>query len=288
MIDLIVFGLMWGISISFTALALGTTWRILGILDFGLAGVYAVAAFALYTLHVELGLTLWLALPLAVAVGPGLQLAIYAGIYRPFLNKRKPLATLVLLSLAVLYICENLLSLGFTSAGRMVVTSPPLFIDLAGLSLTLLDLVSALVLAVVVLALWLMFRRTGLGLALRASATNPELAQLFGVSPERVRVAVFGLAGGLTALASVLVALYQPITPSAGFNPLLFAFAALVIASAGSGVGLLAHVVAGIGLGVLTGLSLVVIPSQWQLAVPFGAMLIFTMVRRSTRRQRAV
>ena len=288
MMELIAFGLVWGVTVSFLALALGTTWRILGILDFGLAGVYAVVAYALYTFHVELGMPIWLAVPLSVAVGPVLQVAIYAIAYRPFLIQRRPLATLVLISLAVLYICENALSLIYTSSGRMVLTSVPMRLEVASVSLTIIDIANVAVLMVIVIGLQLMFRFSDLGLSLRATATNPELARIFAVSPERVRITVLGLAGGLTSISSVLLSLYEPITPSGGFNPLLFAFAAIVVASTKSGIGIGAHVLAGLGLGLLAGISLIVIPSQWQLAVPFAAMLVFSLVRRSVSTQRTV
>jgi len=288
MMELVIFGLVWGVSVSFLALALGTTWRILGILDFGLAGVYAVAAYALYTFHVELGIPIWFAVPLTVVVGSILQLVIYAVAYRPFLIQRRPMATLVLISLAVLYICENALTLFYSSSGRMVLTSLPFRFELAGVSLTIIDIANVVVLVVIVIGLKLMFRYSDLGLSLRATATNPELARIFAVSPERVRITVLGLAGGLTSISSVLLSIYEPITPSGGFNPLLFAFAAIVVASTKSGIGVGAHVLAGLGLGLLTGVSLIVIPSQWQLAVPFAAMLVFSLVRRSVSTQRTV
>lgn len=288
MIDLIVFGLIWGVSVSFTAVALGTTWRILGMLDFGLAGVYALVGYTLVLMHAVLGAPVWIAIPLALLVGPLAQVGFYRGVYAHFLRRRKPLAVLVLLGLAVLYVCENVIALSFGSAGQLVMTSAPPYIALGKISLSIIDVISMLVLAAVAVALHLLFRFTGIGLALRAAASNPDLAQVFGISMERVRMAIFGLSGFLVAIPAVLAALFDPITPTAGFNPLLFGFAALVIASVKVGVGVGPHMLAGLGLGLLTGLSLMVIPSQWQLAVPFVTMLLVSIVRRQRTVQRSV
>lgn len=288
MIDLIVFGLIWGVSVSFTAVALGTTWRILGMLDFGLAGVYAIVGYTLVLLHVVLGTSLWLAIPVALAVGTILQVGFYRLVYAHFLRNRKPLAVLVLLGLAVLYICENVIALSFGSAGQLVLTSAPPRIDIGTISLSIIDVISPLILAAVALVLYLLFRFSGIGLALRAAASNPDLAQVFGISLERVRMAIFGLSGFLVAIPALLTALFDPITPTAGFNPLLFGFAALVIASVKVGVGIGPHMLAGLGLGLLTGLSLIIIPSQWQLAVPFVTMLLVSIVRRQRTVQRSV
>lgn len=288
MIELIVFGLIWGVSVSFTTVALGATWRILGMLDFGLAGVYAIVGYTLVLLHVVLEAPLWLAVPLALLVGPVFQVGFYRGVYGHFLRNRKPLAVLVLLGLAVLYVCENAIALCFGSAAQLVLTVPPPRATVGAISLSIVDLISVLALAAVALALHLLFRFTGIGLALRAAASNPDLAQVFGVSLEGVRMAIFGLSGLLIAIPAVLAALFDPITPAGGFNPLLFGFAALVIASVKEGVGVGPHILAGLGLGLLTGLSLMVIPSQWQLAVPFATMLLVSIVRRQRVVQRSV
>ncbi len=288
MIDLIVFGLIWGVSVSFTAVALGTTWRILGMLDFGLAGVYAVVGYTLVLLHVVLGAPLWLAVLAGLAVGPILQVGFYRIVYAHFLRHRKPLAVLVLLGLAVLYICENAIALSFGSAGQLVLTTAPPRIEIGAINLSIIDVLSLLLLALVAAGLHLLFRFTGIGLALRAAASNPDLAQVFGVDLQRVRMAIFGLSGFLVAIPALLAAVFDPITPSAGFNPLLFGFAALVIASVKVGVGIGPHMLAGLGLGLLTGLSLIVIPSQWQLAVPFVTMLLVSVVRRQRSVQRSV
>lgn len=288
MFDLIVFGLIWGVSVSFTAVALGTTWRILGMLDFGLAGVYAVVGYTLVLLHVVLGASLWLAIPAGLVVGTILQIGFYRFVYAHFLRNRKPLAVLVLLGLAVLYICENIIALSFGSAGQLVLTSAPPRIDIGTISLSIIDVISPSILIVVAVALYLLFRFSDIGLALRATASNPDLAQVFGISLERVRMAIFGLSGFLVAIPALLATLFDPITPTAGFNPLLFGFAALVIASVKVGVGVGPHMLAGLGLGLLTGLSLIVIPSQWQLAVPFVAMLLVSIVRRQRTVQRSV
>lgn len=288
MIDLLLFGLIWGVSVGFVAVALGTTWRVVGMLDFGLAGIYAAVAYTLLYCYERLGWPVWAAILAALAVGPLLQAVVYQLLYRRFLEQQKPLAVLVLLGLAVLYICENVIALGFGSAGQLVLTSDVPHVKLGGLNLSAIDGANLVALCVVVVALQMLFRLTGVGLSLRGTAANPLLASVFGVELGRVRLAVFALSGLLIAVPAVLASLYEPMTPSGGFTPLLFGFAALVVASVRIGMGVVAHALAGIGLGLLTGIGLLVLPSQWQLAIPFGAMLVITAVRKNRPAQRSV
>jgi branched-subunit amino acid ABC-type transport system permease component len=282
MLDLAVYGVVWGASIAFVTLALGLSWRVLGILDFGLAGVYALVGYVLYVLVGIYELSLWIAVPLALLSAPLAQLLIYRLIYAHFLATRQSLATVVLISLAVLYIIQNVIVLIFGSAGQVVITSMPVRVNLGVTSLLVTDLVLLASLAVTMIAIHLLLARTNLGLTLRGMAGNPDLAQTFGVNGDRVRQIVFGLSGLLVAIPAVIGSLYDPITPVMGFNPILFAFAGFVIASVRVGLGHIRYIVAGLLLGLMTGMSLIAIPSQWQLAVPFGAMVLITVVRFST------
>jgi branched-subunit amino acid ABC-type transport system permease component len=281
MLSLASFGAVWGASIAFVAVALGLSWRVLGILDFGLAAVYAVVAYLQYTAVRDFGIAVWLAAPLALIGGIALQFVIYRAVYAHFLRTRQSLATVVLLSLAVLYVCQNILVLCFGSAGQVILTTPPVRLQLGALSMLAIDLATVVSLLVVLGLLYLLFVRTRLGLAMRGMAVNPELARTLGVSPERVRAMTFCLTGAIVAVPAIIGSLYDPITPTIGFNPILFAFAAFVIASVRSGLGIAQYALCGVALGLVTGLSLLFIPSQWQLAVPFAAMVVVTVVRRN-------
>ena len=68
------------------------------------------------------------------------------------------------------------------------------------------DLATLAITAAVVGALSLFFRRTQLGLALRAAASDLEAAVAAGVSPETVARVAWALAAGVAAVAGVLLA----------------------------------------------------------------------------------
>lgn len=281
MIELAVFGLVWGCSIAMMTLALGISWRVLRILDFGLAGVYAVAAYAQFLAIRLLEWPVWAGVLAALAAGVGIQCLAYFAVYAHFLRRKEGLATVVLLSLAVLYVLQNALILIFGSAGQMALMSAAPQVPLGGYTPPITDVVSVLALVVTVAALLLVFNRTSAGLTMKATADNAELAQTFGVSPQRIRLATFALAGLLASIPAAVGSLYEPVTPVSGFTPILFAFAAFVIAAVRKGLGIVEYAFAGLLLGLVTSVCLLVIPSKWQLAVPFAAMTLVTAMRRS-------
>ena len=108
--------------------------------------------------------------------------------------------------------------------------------------------------AVVVLAgLWLVLKRTRLGLVMRATRLDSEMALAFGIPVNRVYALVFGLGAGLAALGAVLIVPIQQAHYLMGGDPLLLSFIAVIIGGLGSLPGtLLAAVLIGMSDGIIS------------------------------------
>ena len=63
-----------------------------------------------------------------------------------------------------------------------------------------------LVVPAIVAALGLFLTRTRFGLAVRASASNPDTARVFGTSPRRVSTIVWAISGAFAATTAILIA----------------------------------------------------------------------------------
>jgi branched-subunit amino acid ABC-type transport system permease component len=129
----------------------------------------------------------------------------------------------------------------------------------------------------VIIALWVFFRRTVVGLAMRAASLNSDAARGVGVMTDRTAVIAFGLSAGLAAIGGVLV------TPLAGADPVtgafiftLKGFAAAALGGLGSFPG---AVYGGLALGLVESLSGAYISSSWQAAVPFAVLLLIFFLR---------
>ncbi|MDQ7085270.1 MAG: hypothetical protein Q9M36_10245 [Sulfurovum sp.] len=78
--------------------------------------------------------------------------------------------------------------------------------------------------AVLVLGFTLyLWYKTKFGLAMRAIADNPELSQVFGIPKDRIILYAFGLGSCYAVLGGILVGFDTGITPTFGFNLLLYA-----------------------------------------------------------------
>ena len=107
--------------------------------------------------------------------------------------------------------------------------------------------------AVLLLATWYGMSRTKLGLYMRATQQDLEIAQAFGVPVRRVYATVFALGAMLAAVAGVLIVPVQQAHYLMGLDPLLLSFIVVIIGGLGSLKGtVVAAFVIGLGDGVVS------------------------------------
>ncbi len=107
--------------------------------------------------------------------------------------------------------------------------------------------------ALLLLGVWLAMARTRLGLYMRATQQNQEMAQAFGVPVRRIYAIVFALGAMLAAAAGVLVVPIQQAHYLMGLDPLLLSFIVVIVGGLGSLRGtVVAAFVIGISDGVIS------------------------------------
>ncbi|MGW4420645.1 branched-chain amino acid ABC transporter permease [Streptosporangium sp. NPDC004631] len=134
-------------------------------------------------------------------------------------------------------------------------------------------------LAVESLAVYLLLRRTTLGLWMRASAANPESSALVGIDVKRMLMLGWGLAGVFGAIAGILIAPRVFLEPNMMSGILLYAFAAVILGGLDS---VLGAVVGGVLIGVienLVGTYVTVIGPDLKVVVPLVVIVLVLMLR---------
>ena len=127
------------------------------------------------------------------------------------------------------------------------------------------------VLAALMFSLHLFLNHTLFGKALRASSINRTGAELFGINVGRFRLFCFALAGGMGALAGIII------TPIAftGYNVGLLASLKGLVVSIVGGWEIGNTVVAGLALGLLEGFFAGFVSTGWGDALSLGVMIVF-------------
>jgi branched-chain amino acid transport system permease protein len=157
-------------------------------------------------------------------------------------------------------------------AGPIEVASVQL---LPGVWLGLLPLIQFVVAVAVIGGLQLLFYRTALGRAFRATSDDQPVAQLMGLDTRHVFAMAMALSMAVIAIAGVFLAVRANFDPAIGPARLIFGFEAVVIGGLGSMWGTLAG---GIILGVSQAIGAQINPG-WQVLAGHIVFLVILAVR---------
>jgi len=136
--------------------------------------------------------------------------------------------------------------------------------------------------------IYLFFRGTRLGLAMRAAAANPESARLVGIRVGWMTALGWGLAAAIGAVGGMLIAPVVFLEPNMMFGVLLYGFAGAVLGGLTSPAG---AVIGGFAVGVIENLAGTFIPyvgRDLKLTIALVVIVAVLMVRPSGIFGRAV
>jgi branched-chain amino acid transport system permease protein len=157
-------------------------------------------------------------------------------------------------------------------SGAIETASIPLGGGIAVGVVPLLTLLSAIA---VIVFLNLIFYRTPIGRAFRATSDDLEVAQLMGIDHNRIYASAMGLAFVVIAIAALYLGLRANFDPTIGPARLLYAFEAVIIGGLGSFWGTLAG---GIVLGLAQTIGARIDP-EWQILSGHLAFLVVLVIR---------
>lgn len=129
---------------------------------------------------------------------------------------------------------------------------------------------------VLTIALTTYFSRTFTGRAIKAVGQDEGALQLMGADPVRIKQLAFGIATGVNALAGAMLIIVGPVEPALDRVYIGRTFCVVVLAGLGSMSGTLA---AGLILGVIESVVMMLFGTSWAPAVAFGLLLLILGVR---------
>ena len=271
----IVQGALLGGLYALYAAGLSLIFGVMRLINLAHGDLIVLAAFVLLAMVTAFGLPLPVALlillPFAFALGWALQ--------RYLLNRT--LGDDILLPLLVTFglqiVIQNGLLVAFSADSRKLSLGPieTQSVNLFGLSIGVVPLITFAVAVVVLGALSYIFYGTGLGRRLRATSDSTEVVQLMGVNPRVIFAIAMGISFVVLTIAAFFMGIRSNFDPSVGPARLLYAFEAVVIGGLGSLWGTLAG---GIILGVAQAIGARINP-EWQILAGHLVFLLFIIIR---------
>jgi branched-chain amino acid transport system permease protein len=275
-LDTIIQGVLLGGLYALFAAGLSLIFGIMRLVNLAHGDLIVLAAFAILALATWFGfdpfLAALLAMPAMFAAGFALQ--------HVLLNRTlgRDLLPPLLVTFGLSIIIQNGLLEAFTADSRRLrlgaieTASIHLGGNLAIGVIPLLTLGSAIA---VILLLNLLFYRTALGRAFRATSDDLEIAQLMGIDHRRIYSIAMGIAMVVATIAALYLGVRANFDPTIGPARLIYAFEAVIIGGLGSLWGTLAG-------GIIIGLAQTVgakMNPEWQILAGHIAFLVVVVLR---------
>ena len=224
-----------GAIYALMALALVLVWRSTRVINFAQAGQAVLTTYIGYTVIQRTG-SYWLALIVAVVSGAIIGGVIDRFFMRPIFKRIKsgPIVMIapVVATLGLLGIIQAVIGFiwGLTNQSIQAPVSTDGFRVMGTvIAFSRYNLLVLIFVAVAMLLLTILFQKTDIGLALRASAYSPEIAKLSGIKVDSVRTLGWAIAGASGGLAGMLYIPGYFLFPNAMDLLLVFGFVAAVI-----------------------------------------------------------
>jgi branched-chain amino acid transport system permease protein len=241
-------GISFGMIYAAIGLALVLIWRATRILNYAQGGMAMLTTYIALTVIRHTG-SYWAGFAVALAAGLVLGAVIERVVIRPVENK--PPLNAVIVTIGLLVLLEGMAGIIYGGQFR----SFPAALSITGLragsvplGVSSNDVFVAGAVLVAALALAVLFQYTPVGLRLRATAFNAQVARLLGVRAGRMLTLGWALAGLIGALAGVLVSPSTFLYPNSMDSIFVLGFTAAVIGGLDSPAGAIAG---GLILGVV-------------------------------------
>jgi branched-chain amino acid transport system permease protein len=286
----VVVGLATGSLYGLLALALVLIYRSTHVLNFAQGEMAMFSTFLAWSILIRVDNHYWVMFPLAVLVAAALGGLIERVVVRPV--EGAPILNIVIVTLGLYAVFSNVASWRWT--GRPKAFPVPPEIHVAGLKffggdalhvgptvINYHDLTIMVFAVAIMVALYLFFQHTPLGLAMRATAHNPVASRLMGIRVGRMLTIGWALSAAVGAVAGLLIAPIVLLTSAMMVGALLYAFAAAVVGGLDSPLG---AIVGGLIIGVSENLVGAYTPQEWlgpemKLTVTLCIILVVLLVR---------
>ncbi|MDH3462600.1 MAG: branched-chain amino acid ABC transporter permease [Acidimicrobiia bacterium] len=128
----------------------------------------------------------------------------------------------------------------------------------------------------VLLGAHLYLKYSRFGVATKATAENPDVAEACGINVKMIRLSTMGVAAAIAGVAGSLVAFLFPINAQTGFTFIIISFVVAVVGGLGNFYG---SILAGILVGVAQQLGSFYIASEISLGLAYAALLLTLLIR---------
>lgn len=275
--QLLINGLIAGAIYALVASGFSLIYSTNKFVHFAHGATIAFSAYVFYFLFSVLGLNFGFAVILTIAFASLLGYGMNVLVYKQLRKKKTSSVILLIASFALLILIESLILLLFgadvKTIGFIKVAKGIEFLGAIITPLQIFIIISSLVLLGL---LFLFMKRTKIGKAMRAVSDNKNVAEIVGISSERIYSWSFIIGSAIAGVAAILIGLEQNLEPMMGTNLMMKGFAAAIIGGISSVHG---AILGAFLLGIVENFGIWFLPSGYKDAIAFILLFLFLLFR---------
>lgn len=276
-VQLLINGLVAGAIYSLVATGFSLIYATNKFVHFAHGTVVILAGYFLYWFYSYLGINFWLAVLFTLISAAAIGYLLNFFTYQPLRKNKTSSSILLIASIGLLILLESLILILFGADVKTIgfITNGVGVSVVGGLITPLQMLIIGVAVALFIL-LTIFMKYTKLGKAMRAVSDNKDVAEIVGISADKIYAWSFVIGSAIAGIAGILIALEQNLEPTMGTSLMVKGFAGAIIGGIGSVPG---AVVGSFFLGLAENFGIWYLPSGYKDAIAFMVLFIFLLFR---------
>lgn len=236
------------------------------------ASIITLAGFILSALYKN-KISLQLSIVASILIPTFIGILIEFFLFRNIRKKRQQPFFLIIASLGVYIILQNLLAIFYGEDLKLIPannigSSKNIF----GAFITNIQIIAIVINAIVITGSILFFKLSKLGKEMRAVSENAELSSIVGINTNKIILFAFGIGSFIASISGILITFDVGMDTSSSFNLLFYGVISLIIGGIGNIKGL---IFGALFLATAQNLTAFYIDSKWMDAVTFIILILF-------------
>ncbi len=230
-LDIIISTLINGSVYALLAIGFSLIFGVARIVNVAHTAFFMLAAYCIFFLTQKLGLNPAVCMLVSIVIATLLGLLSYRVFIDPI---REHEAAVLIGTIALAMVLQEIMLIIFTGDFLGV---PPLvagYGTIFGVKIAYQQLLTFVIAVLVLAAVWVLLLKTRLGLAIRSTAQDREVANLMGMNESRVAMVTMGVSVALAAFTGAVIAPLTIVNPFMWMPPLIMMMAVVVLGGLGS------------------------------------------------------
>ena len=230
-LDIIITTLIHGSTYALLAIGFSLIFGVARIVNIAHTAFYMVAAFCIFFVTYNLGFHPVVGMLLGVPVVTVLGMVTYRIFIAPI---REHEGAVLIGTIALAIALQEVMLLIFSGDYRSVPALVPGYISIVGVKVQYQQLITFIAALIILGLLRLLLLKTRLGLAIRSTAQDREVANLMGMNESRVALYTVGISIALAGFTGAVIVPLTIVEPFMWLHPLIMMMAVVVLGGLGS------------------------------------------------------